>query len=245
MGETEAMIHQIRENVAAVQEKIARAAARNGRDAGAVQLVTVSKKKSVEMMHAAAKAGVGVFGENYPEETAEKVGVLNAEFPDLAWHMIGHLQSRKAKLVAEHFDMMHSLDSVKLANKLGRALAERGRTLPVLLEINVSGEETKGGWAAWDEERWEMLLPEIEQVLAVETLTVKGLMTMPPLSMDAEVTRPYFVKLRQLRDWLAKRFPAAAWQELSMGTSLDFEVAVEEGATFVRIGTAILGKRAY
>ena len=141
--------------------------------------------------------------------------------------------------------MMHSLDSVRLANKLDRALDEAGRRLPVLLEMNVSGEESKGGWAAWDEKHWELLCAEIEQVAAIDSLIVKGLMTMPPLSADSEKTRPYFARLRQLRDWLGKKFPQIDWGELSMGTSMDFEVAIEEGATFVRIGTAILGARAY
>jgi len=236
---------EIRGNLDLVQEKIARAAQSSGRDAKDVKLVTVSKKKSVEVIRAAIAAGITMFGENYPEETVEKMGVLNAEFPDLQWHMIGHLQSRKTKLVAQQFDMMHSLDSVKLANKLGRAMEAQKRKLPVLLEMNVSGEATKGGWAAWEESEWEQLLPVVKEILSVEFLNVKGLMAMPPLSVNAEVTRPYFRKLRKLRDWLAKQFPDEDWRELSMGTSLDYEVAVEEGATFVRIGTAILGKRAY
>jgi PLP dependent protein len=236
---------QIKENAEAIQEKIADAAKRSGRDAGEVKLVTVSKKKSVEVVQAAVQAGITLFGENYPEETVGKMDILNEEYPDLAWHMIGHLQSRKARLVARRFDMMHSLDSVRLANKLGRALDEAGRKLPVLLEMNVSGEDSKGGWTAWDENQWGLLVPEIEQIMAVDALIVKGLMAMPPLSADPEKTRPYFVQLRQLRDWLGNKFPQTDWRELSMGTSLDYEVAVEEGATFVRIGTAILGARAY
>lgn len=236
---------QIKENVEVIQEKIFNAAKRSGRDAGDVRLLTVSKKKSIEMMRAAVEAGITLFGENYPEETVGKMDILNEEYPELAWHMIGHLQSRKARLVAEGFDMMHSLDSVRLANKLGRALDAAGRQLPVLLEMNVSGEDSKGGWAAWNEKKWDLLVPEIEQIMTVDTLVVKGLMAMPPLSADAENTRPYFVRLRQLRNWLGKKFPQVEWEELSMGTSLDFEVAVEEGATFVRIGTAILGARAY
>jgi PLP dependent protein len=236
---------QIRKNKEAIQEKIAFAAQRSGRDDRDVKLITVSKKKSVEVLQAAVQAGITLFGENYPEETIEKMDVLNKEHSEVVWHMIGHLQSRKARLVAERFDMMHSLDSVRLANKLGRSLHEHHKTLPVLLEMNVSGEESKGGWAAWNEKDWARLIPEIEQVLAVDTLIVKGLMAMPPLSADAEMTRPYFLRLRKLRDWLGKNFPQAEWDELSMGTSLDFEVAVEEGATFVRIGTAILGARTY
>ena len=245
MIDTNSLSLQIRENVETIQAQIVAAAKRGGRDAGDVKLITVSKKKSVEVMRAAVQAGIDLFGENYPEETVEKMDILKQEYPDLTWHMIGHLQSRKARLVAERFDMMHSLDSVRLANKLGSALDECGRKLPVLLEMNVSGEGSKGGWAAWDEKHWERLIPEMEQVLAVKTLTVMGLMAMPPLSEDVEKTRPYFIRLRALQDWLGKRFPQVEWGELSMGTSMDFEVAIEEGATFVRIGTAILGARAY
>jgi pyridoxal phosphate enzyme (YggS family) len=165
------------------------------------------------------------------------------EFPNVEWHMIGHCQSRKAGLVAARFDMMHSLDSLKLAGKLSRALQEHQRTLPVLLEMNVSGEENKGGWEAWDEEQWERLIPEIEQILMLETLKIKGLMTMPPLFENPEAVRPYFIRLRRLRDWLAGKLPQISWEELSMGTSADFCVGIEEGATYVRIGTAILGSR--
>jgi len=236
---------QIKENLEIVQEQIASAAKRGRRDSGDVKLITVSKKKSIEAMRAAVHAGITLFGENYPEETVGKMDILTQEFPCLEWHMIGHLQSRKTQLVAERFDMMHSLDSVRLANKLGSALTACRRKLPVLLEMNVSGEESKGGWAAWDEAYWELLIPDIEQVLAVDSLVVRGLMSMPPLTEDAEKTRPYFILLRQLRNWLAKKFPQTDWGELSMGTSTDFEVAIEEGATFVRIGTAILGARAY
>ena len=245
MNSTNPMSLQIKENIETIQEQIAAAVKRGGRDAGDVKLITVSKKKSVEVLRAAVQAGITLFGENYPEETVGKMDILKQEYPDLTWHMIGHLQSRKARLVAERFDMMHSLDSVRLAGKLGVALVECGRKLPVLLEMNVSGEESKGGWAAWDEKHWELLVPEIEQVLAVNALIVKGLMAMPPLSADAEKTRPYFCRLRKLQEWLGKRFSQTEWGELSMGTSMDFEVAIEEGATFVRIGTAILGARAY
>ncbi|MDX9864757.1 MAG: YggS family pyridoxal phosphate-dependent enzyme [Anaerolineaceae bacterium] len=236
---------QIKENLEVIQQQIAAAANRGGWNAGDVKLVTVSKKKSVEVIQAAIQAGIRLFGENYPEETVEKMDILDREYPELAWHMIGHLQSRKVRLVAERFDMMHSLDSVRLANKLGRSLEQAGRQLPVLLEMNVSGEESKGGWSAWEEKQWEGLIPEIEQILAIDNLVVKGLMTMPPLCEDVEKTRPYFVRLRKLQEWLGRKFPETVWDELSMGTSMDFEVAVEEGATFVRIGTAILGARAY
>ena len=163
MNDTNRLSLQIKENVEAIQEKIAGAAKRGGRDAGDVTLITVSKKKSVEVMRAAVQAGITLFGENYPEETTEKMDILKQEYPYLKWHMIGHLQSRKTRLVAERFDMMHSLDSVRLARKLGIALDECGKKLPVMLEMNVSGEESKGGWAAWDEKHWNCLSQKLSR----------------------------------------------------------------------------------
>jgi pyridoxal phosphate enzyme (YggS family) len=157
--------------------------------------------------------------------------------------MIGHLQSRKAKIVAAHFDMMHSLDGLSLAEKLNRLLAETGRQLPVLLELNVGEEESKSGWRVRDEADWSRLLPDVEVILQLKQLQVRGLMTMPPLEMEAEQARPYFARLRALRDRLQQTFPVCDWRELSMGTSADFEVAIEEGATYVRIGQAVLGPR--
>jgi pyridoxal phosphate enzyme (YggS family) len=159
------------------------------------------------------------------------------------WHMIGHVQSRKAALAARHFTLLHSLDSVKLARRLDSACAGMKRTLPVLLEFNISGEESKFGLQAWSEGNWASLLPDLEQILGLAQLQVKGLMTMPPYNPDPEFTRPYFVRLRKLQEYLANRFPHADWSELSMGTSVDYCTAVEEGATYVRIGEAILGPR--
>ena len=161
------------------------------------------------------------------------------------WHMIGHVQSRKARLVADHFALLHSLDSLKLAQRLNRFSAERNSILPVLLEFNVGGEESKSGWDASDDSRWEALLPDVASVLELLNLRVHGVMTMPPLGVDPEDSRRFFQRLRQLRDHLASQFPDADWHELSMGTSADYRVAVEEGATLVRVGTAILGARQY
>jgi hypothetical protein len=159
------------------------------------------------------------------------------------WHMIGHVQSRKARLVIEHFDLLQSLDSLKLAERLNRMAGEAGRTLPVMLEFNVGGEESKYGWLAAHEKDWPALYPDIEALLGLERLQIRGLMTMPPLETDPEEARIYFRTLRLLRDHLAARYPRADWRELSMGTSADYEAAVQEGATLVRIGTAIVGPR--
>jgi uncharacterized pyridoxal phosphate-containing UPF0001 family protein len=139
--------------------------------------------------------------------------------------------------------MLHSLDSLKLAQRLDRFCAESGRSLTVLLEFNVSGEESKSGFPAWDEDCWTDLLPEIERILALPHLWPRGLMTMPPYFEDPEQSRPYFQKLRRLQAFLAQRLPQTDWSELSMGTSADFPVAVQEGATYVRVGQAILGLR--
>ena len=159
--------------------------------------------------------------------------------------MIGHVQSRKARLVADNFALLHSLDSLKLAQRLDRFAAEREHILPVLLEFNVGSEQSKFGWNASDQSRWEAFIPEIASLLDLPNLRVHGLMTMPPLGMEPEDSRHFFQRLRQLRDHLAAQFPGTDWRELSMGTSADYEVAVEEGATLVRVGTAIVGVRTH
>ena len=225
-----------------VIEKIDRAARSSGRDAGEVKLVVVTKGHPVTVVHDAVAAGLRTFGENYAEEGITKMDACPEEV-DLEWHMVGHVQSRKARPVSERFHWVHSLDSIKLANRLDRFAGEFGRRLPVLLECNVSGERTKYGWHAWREETWESLSSDLAPILALSNLSVRGLMTMAPFLPDPEAARPYFQRLRRLRDFLADRFPETQWSELSMGMSDDFQVAVQEGATMVRIGTAILGVR--
>jgi pyridoxal phosphate enzyme (YggS family) len=234
----------IRENHQRVLSQIAEAAHKSSRDPDDIRLVVVTKTQPIEIVQAAIEAGVRIFGENYPEEGVKKIQSLH-EQSGVEWHMIGHVQSRKARLVADHFALLHSLDSLKLARRLDRFAAETGRVLPALLEFNVGGEESKSGWDASDESRWNALLPEIAELLDLPNLPIRGLMTMPPLGTDSEESRRFFLRLRLLRDHLASQFPQADWRELSMGTSTDFEVAVEEGATLVRIGTAIVGARKY
>lgn len=225
-------------------DKIASAASRSGRSPEAVKLVVVTKAQPVEVARAVIEAGAVILGENYAEEGVTKIQSLQ-NLSAVEWHMIGHVQSRKAPLVAGHFNFMHSLDSLKLARKLNRSCGEAGRVLPVLLEFNVGGEESKGGWEAVDEAHWAENLGEISEILSMPNLRVRGLMSMPPLGETAEFSRPYFKKLRRLQDFLASQLPQADLSELSMGTSSDYEVAVEEGATFVRVGTAIVGPRTY
>jgi hypothetical protein len=223
-------------------DRITEAAARSGRRPEAVHLVVVSKSQPLEVIRAAIAAGITIFGENYAEEALGKIAALKET--EVEWHMIGHVQSRKAELIAANFTMLHSLDSTKLAGRLDRHCCELNRTLPVLVEFNVSGEESKFGFPAWEEKRWSDLNPDIEKILALSHLRVTGLMTMPPFFKDPEQTRPYFQRLRRLQNYLANQYPQSQWHDLSMGTSLDYIAAVQEGATFVRVGQAILGPRA-
>ena len=238
------LVASIRENYLHTLEKINNAAHRSGRKPDDVRLVVVTKTQTLEIVQAAIEAGIRILGENYPEEGVMKIQSLSAQ-SGVEWHMIGHVQSRKARLVADHFALLHSLDSLKLAQRLDRFAAEVNRTLPVLLEFNVSGEETKSGWSAADETHWDALVPDIQSILELPNLSIHGLMTMPPLGTDPEESRRFFLRLRLLREHLATRFPQTEWRELSMGTSADYEVAVEEGATLVRVGTAIVGARKY
>ena len=227
----------IRTRYQGVLAQIAAAERQSGRAPGSVKLLVVTKTHPLETLRAALQAGIRDFGENYAEEAVEKIAALGPQ-DGLTWHMIGHVQSRKADLVARHFHWMHSLDSLKLANRLDRFAAESGRQLDVLLECNVGGEESKFGYADP-----EAVSRDVEQILRLENLRICGLMTMPPLFDDPEHARPFFARLRKLADLLSERFPQARWDTLSMGTSADFVVAVQEGATIVRVGTAILGAR--
>jgi len=236
------LVKQIKERYESTLEKIAISAKKAGRNPESVKLVVVTKSQPVEVAQAAIEAGAKILGENYAEEGVTKIQSLSS-FSAVEWHMIGHVQSRKAQLVAEHFNFLHSLDSIKLAKRLDRFCGEAKRKLPVLLEFNVGGEESKGGWDAFDETRWNELIVELNEILTLPNLQVRGLMAMPPLGDDAEFSRPFFVKVKRLQEFLGKQFPQVDFSELSMGTSSDYEVAVEEGATFVRVGTAIVGER--
>lgn len=235
-------VSTIRTRYDQVRQRIDEAARKAGRSPDSVRLVVVTKTHPLETVRAALEAGICDLGENYAEEAVEKIQAIGT-VEGLCWHMIGHVQSRKADLVAQNFNFMHSLDSLKLASRLERFAAEAGRVLPVLLECNVGGEESKFGYPAFEQAEWEALCAEAQQIAQLPHLEIRGLMTMPPLYDDAEKTRPFFQKLRELRDYLSKQVPQAKWDELSMGTSADFTAAVEEGATLVRVGTAILGAR--
>ena len=240
----------IDENLKTTRARIAEAALRAGRHPDEVQLVAVSKTFPVHAILTAWELGQRDFGENRPEEGAEKIPQVEAALGDAqrpVWHMIGHIQSRKAQLVVEHFAIVHSLDRRSLAEKLSRLAEKSGREIPVLLECNVSGEASKYGYpvAGWehDADVRAAFFSEVATLLTLPGLCLQGLMTIAPIVEDPETARPVFASLRALRDALRGRFPPVGWAHLSMGMTDDFEVAVEEGATLVRIGRAIFGTR--
>ncbi len=240
----EHQVDQIRARISKVSHEIAAAAERSGRNPDDIRMVAVTKTLSVETVQAAIAAGLRVFGENYAEQAAEKIQKIESE-RHLEWHMIGHIQSRKADTVCRYFDMVHSVDRMKIANRLNRYSGGLNKRLPVLLEVNLSGEESKFGWKAWDESAWEVLLDPFKIIGELPHLQIQGLMSMPPFYDDAEKTRPLYQRLRRLQAFLRDYLPDFSWDELSIGTTYDYPVAVEEGATIVRIGTAIFGERAY
>jgi pyridoxal phosphate enzyme (YggS family) len=229
----------IAQNVAQVRERIRVAANRAGRDATSVTLMAVSKTFPPASIREAYAAGVRVFGENRVQEFSSKTDSLR-DLTDARWHMIGHLQSNKAGKAAELFDAVDSIDSLKLAERLSEAERNAGKTLPILIEINVGGEPAKTGIAP-DSPELDRLLYEVPRF---QNIQVRGLMTVPPYTEDPEGARPYFRRLRELRDQIAgRRLAGIGMDELSMGMSHDFEVAIEEGATCVRVGSAIFGSR--
>ncbi|PWH18315.1 MAG: YggS family pyridoxal phosphate-dependent enzyme [Anaerolineae bacterium] len=233
---------QIANNYQQVKERIAEACLRVHRSPEEVTLVVVTKGHSVERIRCAIELGLNRFGENYVEEGSEKIEAIGQP-KGIEWHMIGHIQSRKAEMVVQYFDVVHSLDSLKVARRLERFATQKSKIVPVLLECNVSGEESKFGFFASDPNAWDDLLPDFIEIAQLPHLEIRGLMTMAPFYENPEHTRPVFRKLVELQGYLRTRLPEVCWDELSMGMSSDFEVAIEEGATIVRIGQAILGER--
>ena len=228
----------LKANYESILQRIADAASRSGRDPE-VKLVAVSKTHPASTIRAAIEAGCKIFGENKVQAAESKI--LEIERSAAEWHLIGHLQSNKARKAVQLFDVIHSLDSVELADRLERICVEEGReNLPVLVQVDLAGEETKSGISETD-------LPRlVERLKQCEKLRLVGLMVLPPFFDDPAATRPYFIKLRWLRDQLREQQAFVSGQgELSMGMSHDFEIAVEEGATIVRVGTAIFGGRQY
>lgn len=228
-------MNQISQNLEEIRRRIHEAALSTGRNPAEVRLVAVTKTVTLDRLQEAVAAGHTLFGENYVQEAKRKIAALGQ---GLTWHFIGHLQSNKAKAAVEFFDLIHSVDRLRLAQALEQAAARLGKVQNILLQVNLAGEESKSGTIP---EAAQDLLGEISKM---PHLKVLGLMTMPPWFPDPEEVRPYFRALRELRDRLRdKQAVDGDLPELSMGMTDDFEVAVEEGATLVRIGTAIFGRR--
>jgi pyridoxal phosphate enzyme (YggS family) len=225
----------VADNIRRIRETIAAAAARSGRSPEAVRLMAVTKKVDDVRIREAILAGVEIIGENYVQEAKRKRETMGMSGQ---WHLIGHLQTNKAKFAVQLFDMIHSVDRMELALELDRRARAAGRVMEILIEVNCAGEETKDGVPL------AQATDLIRAVAPLENLALKGLMTMPPWFDDPEEARPYFRALRELRDGVAaETIPGVEMQELSMGMTGDYAVAVEEGATIVRIGRGIFGER--
>lgn len=224
---------EIAANLEMVRETIAEAERKSGRSAGSVELVAVTKTHSAEVVQLAVDAGQLLFGENRVQEAKAKIPELPSK---LRWHLIGHLQSNKARLALTLFELIHGVDSIDLLQHLNRVAEDVGVFPRVLLQVNVAGESSKFGFPP------QKLLSEVESIVQIDRLQIEGLMTIPPLAPSPEQSRKYFVQLRELRDRLEREFKFPL-PHLSMGMTADYGVAVEEGATLVRVGTAIFGER--
>ena len=225
----------IADNLAAVVNRCTSAAQRAGRDPLSVKLVVVTKTVDTERISEAVAAGALILGENRVQEAKEKIETLG---PIVSWHLIGHLQTNKAKYAVKLFYMIHSVDNLQLAKEIDKQAAKINKVQDVLIEVSIAGEETKAGVAVKD------AVTLIKEASKLKHISIKGLMTMPPFSDDPEDSRPYFKKLRELFESVAnEHIPGVSMKELSMGMSGDYEVAIVEGSTIVRIGTAIFGER--
>jgi len=225
----------IRDRVEEVRRRIAEAACQVRREPGEVELVAVTKTVPVSRIREALSAGITTLGENRVQEAREKIGLLSSL--GVTWHLVGHLQTNKSQLAVGLFDLIHSLDSLKLAASLNRHAAAMGKRVRVLVEVNLGGEPAKSGVPENE------LLPLLQACRTFDHLTVDGLMTIPPFRRDPRDVRPFFQRLRALRDRAADTYPHLHLRHLSMGMSHDLEIGIEEGATLVRIGTAIFGER--
>ena len=227
----------LKENLSVVEENIKKACEKAGRDRNEVTLIAVSKTKPVEMLEEVYDTGIRNFGENKVQEMCEKMDVLPK---DIKWHMIGHLQRNKVKYIAGRTELIHSVDTYRLAEEINIQAKKKNIIIPILVEVNIAGEESKFGTSAED----AMLL--VEDISKLENVRIKGLMTIAPYVEDAEENRPYFRKIKQLAvDIANKNIDNVSMEILSMGMTGDYEVAIEEGATMVRVGTGIFGARNY
>lgn len=235
--DTETMTQSIETRLRKVNERIRAAALACGRDPETVRLIAVSKTVPSDRVLAAIQAGVTDLGENYVQEAGEKIETLSKE--TVSWHFIGHLQSNKAKYAVKLFDLIHSVDSVKLARELDKRSGNVGKVQNILVQVNISGEKTKSGVET------DLAIEIVREIALLNNLSICGLMTMPPYFNAPEKVRPYFRALKALQEIILKeRIPNVSMAELSMGMSGDFETAIQEGATLVRVGTAIFGQRA-
>jgi len=228
----------MKDRIERIEKQIREAAEKAGRNPDEIRLVAVSKIKPADMVREARDAGQTIFGENYIQEAVAKIEEVGDD--SIEWHFIGHLQSKKSKYATGVFTLIHSVDSLKLAKEINKQAAKKEVVQPILIQVNTSGEESKSGTTA------EEVIELVREVASLENVAVKGLMTMPAFFDDPEGARPYFRQLRLIRDRIeALDIPGVEMKELSMGMSGDFEVAIEEGATLVRVGTAIFGARDY
>ncbi len=231
---------ELRERVGEVRRRIKDAAERSGRDPSEISLLAVTKRHDLGVVKQAIEAGLTLFGENYVQEAKEKIQGLGDLRASTTWHFIGHLQRNKARLAVQLFDCIQTVDNLRLAEALNRRARDVGKRMPVLCQVNLAGEEQKSGAGP------EVLEELIQRIMDLSSLELQGLMLIPPFSPDPENVRPWFRRLRELRDDLESRLGLAGrLKELSMGMTHDFEVAVEEGATIVRVGTALFGPREY
>lgn len=231
---------EIKNNWKKILDKVKAAAARSGRKSSDIKIIAVSKTQPYQVIKAAVEAGVPIFGENYAQELSQKHEAFSKDgLPQPEWHFIGHLQTNKVRLVAPLANTIHSVDSIHLAEEISKQAAKAGKTMNIMLQVNTSGEDSKFGCQPDELEKIA------ESVVGMSNLKIKGLMTIGSFSENEKIYRREFRLLRSLGRSMRKKFPAAGFDELSMGMSGDFEAAIEEGSTCVRIGTAIFGLRDY
>ena len=231
-------MNQIKKNLESVQNRINKAALGCGRNPGQIKLVAVSKTIDVERISQAISAGAIILGENYIQESREKISDLSGF--SVSWHFIGHLQSNKAKYAVKLFDLIHSVDSIKLASAIDKEAKKIDKIQEILIQVNIGQEETKSG--IYEDEALEL----VTEIAKLNNIKITGLMTIPPYYNEPDLVRPFFKNLADLQKTIIKKnIPNVSMNDLSMGMTGDFETAIEEGATMVRIGTAIFGKRIY
>jgi pyridoxal phosphate enzyme (YggS family) len=223
-----------------VRERITNAAERSGRPPETIQLIAITKGHPIEAITAAFALGLNQIGENRVEEALRKQELLSD--PAITWHMVGHIQSRKAADIPGNFSMVHSIDRMKIAERISRFNSDRDDRVPILLECNVSGESTKAGWNCADPKTWPAILPQFAQIAQLPGIEIRGLMTMAPWVQDETILRSTFKSLRTLKEYLSRELTIQL-PELSMGMTDDYEIAVEEGATMLRLGRALFGER--